>query len=743
MSTTDRSDGAWKSVDGVSIPVPPREHPRLFLRACHLPDLRRRMAHPVLQPAYERLELLAKEHSQYRAEWNALRYLLEEDSAAGRQAVEEIIQTLHRELWPGEEPVSGNMSRPIGRMMLSGAIVYDWCHDLLTAEEEAALRTQIVRHAGLLECGYPPVRQGSVTTHTSEHMLLRDMISAGIALYDAFPEMYDLATSRFFREHLPVRNWFYPGHAYHQGSSYGTYRYGADMYPTWIFDRMGFGNVYNPSQQFVPYQWIYMRRPDGQFLRQGDNYKDRQPKELPWSTGEGGMLASSYYGDGYILEDWLHNPNINPDSYLGVDNTLFELLWREPDLKPRSRTELPLTRYMGFPFGWMVSRTGWDENGVVAEMRVNIYNFINHQHIDAGSFQIYHRGPLAIDSGIYQGTGGGYGCAHDHNYAWRTIAHNTLLIHDPEEVFPEHQLGRQRRPGGPTRNDGGQRFPNNRREARDLEMLLRGGYQTGEVCGQWTGPDPQAPAFSYLKGDITAAYSAKVKRVQRTFVFMNLFDPDVPAALAVFDLVTSARPEFEKTWLLHCMEEPEIDASGFTVTRTAGGEDGKLVNAVLLPQADNSKIEKVGGPGKEFWVSGENYPSGPAEEGRSEETGAWRVEVSPAIPAETDLFLNVMQFTNRQKGRTHPVERVEGEEVVGFRVADRAVVFSQDGEQMDREVSFHIGGEGAIRLLVADLVPGTWQVWRDGEIVAPAVYVTSEGGVLFAEAEAGELCLRR
>ena len=34
-----------------------------------------------------------------------------------------------------------------------------------------------------------------------------------------------------------------------------------------------------------------------------------------------------------------------------------------------------------------------------------------------------------------------------------------------------------------------------------------------------------------------------------------------------------------------------------------------LQNHVLLPEAGNAQIEKVGGKGKEFWVFGTNYPN--------------------------------------------------------------------------------------------------------------------------------------
>ena len=70
-------------------------------------------------------------------------------------------------------------------------------------------------------------------------------------------------------------------------------------------------------------------------------------------------------------------------STLDGDETIFEVLWRDLALKPEPSARLPLSRYFGPPFGWMVARTGWDEDAVIAEMKVNEYNFANHQHLDA------------------------------------------------------------------------------------------------------------------------------------------------------------------------------------------------------------------------------------------------------------------------------------------------------------------------------------------------------------------------
>ena len=78
-------------------------------------------------------------------------------------------------------------------------------------------------------------------------------------------------------------------------------------------------------------------------------------------------------------------------------------------------------------------------------------------------------------------------------------------------------------------------MPNGRSEPRDLEVLLTKGYKVGEALGQQVGPDPRIPEYSYLKGDLTDAYSDKVKDYRRAFVFLSLGDDRHPAALTVCD----------------------------------------------------------------------------------------------------------------------------------------------------------------------------------------------------------------
>jgi len=289
--------------------------------------------------------------------------------------------------------------------------------------------------------------------------------------------------------------------------------------------------------------------------------------------------------------------------------------------------------------------------------------------------------------------------------------------------------------------DGGQFWPSNRAEYRRIDDVIALGPRA-EILAHEFGPDPHAPDYSYLSGDLARCYHApapyppKVSEVKRSFVFLNLKSDRRPAALIVFDRVTSAKPEFRKSWLLHSINEPAVAGSATTVTRTEDGYNGKLVNHTLLPAGGNCEIVKVGGPGREFWVDGRNYPFRPHDRG-NDEPGAWRIEVSPRAPAATDLFLNVMQVMDAVGG-PEPLapELIETSALVGARIADRVVLFGKSKRQLNRSLSFTVGGADAdMGILVTDLAPGRWEVKGP---VALELKATDEGGALYFRGPAGD-----
>lgn len=400
---------------------------------------------------------------------------------------------------------------------------------------------------------------------------------------------------------------------------------------------------------------------------------------------------------------------------------------------------LPLTKYSGTPFGWMIARTGWGDNSVVAEMKINEHFVGNHQHLDGGSFQIYYNGPLAIDAGAYHGTSGGYNSPHNKNFFKRTIAHNSLLIYDPEEKFACWNYGGSDKTEFAA-NDGGQRMPGDRWDTcRSFDSLLSDAYTTGKALAHGTSEDYIAPDYSYLKGDITQAYSDKVKEVKRSFVFLNLKSENVPAAMIIFDKIVSAKPEFKKQWLLHSIEKPEISNNGFVVKRTKDGDRGMLYNSVLLPEINNCEINAIGGPGKEFWVNGVNYENKP-QANRPDprnERGEWRVEISPKNHEKEDYFLNVIQVADNKCKDMHKATLLKSEKTVGVMISDRIVTFSKDSNTLSGKFNLDINKEGTFKIVMTDMKSGTWQVKKDGKIFIPYKWVRSDDGILSFEGGKG------
>ena len=633
-----------------------------------------------------------------------------------------------------------------GDIVLASAMVYDWCFALMTAQQRAYVVTRFSQLAATMEIGFPPSRQGAVVGHGSDNQLLRDQLAAAIAFYDEAPLVYNIVAGRFFSDYIAPRNYAYAAQAYHQGASYGTVRFLADMYAAWIFRRMGAAPVFDPVQQMTPYHWLYTRRPDGQWMRDGDVYHSSYTNSTQyWSEPLAFMLPATYYNNATLKQEYLKQSQQQSASFIHSRDSIWPILLGNTAMgSTPGPTALPLTKYFPDPAGLMVARTGWTEGeriqvqsgNVVATMKLGGDWFGNHEHYDAGHFQIYYKGALAIDSGIYSGRDVAdpaivleYGSAHDMNYHKRSIAHNTMLVHDPDEQFDGYA------------NDGGQRFPGD--EPQSLAELANG-YKVATVLRQQqVGGVAGAPDFSYIKGDLTAAYSAKVRQFQRSFVFLNLKDADHPAALVVFDKVSASDAGFRKTWLLHSQNEPEISGDTAIIRRTEWDYNhtlqynGKLVNRTVLPA--NAVLAKVGGSGNEFSVGGTNYAIQPEAEYSTEEAGAWRLEVSPPGPNETDLFLNVMQVMDASSPLPAlPTTAIDSALLAGVRIKDRVVLFSKSGLPLDGTVTVELPAHSAsMQVLVADLQEGTWTVRKRGTDAPIEDAVSADGGTLYFVASGG------
>ena len=728
---------------GLTIPTPPgNEHPRLFFRKTDIPSIKSKESASLLKGCWDKVKQSANATTKGNlsqsvkhnfdlniieaVEAKAFMYAVYGDEKMGNEAVD-IIFNMHNSLVINND--KNGVCRDIGRIILATAVVYDWCYDLIAQEEKISLIAVMESLATDMEIKWPRLVQSSITDHGTEAQLLRDMLACGIATYDEKPAIFQRAAGRIFAELIPAQDFGYQSGHHHQGSSYGPYRFVWEMYPTFLFDRMGYSDLNRPLQGKMPYYWIYMRRPDGQLFRDGDDFIETYTRLERWWTYSNIAYCASYYHDPLLMGEAIRQRQIDD----GEESPLFNILLIDPSLSADNNlSALPLTKYFPSPFGGMIARTGWDtgvsltSGTVVAEMRIGERFFGSHQHLNAGSFQIYYKGPLVVNSGMYEGTQGSWGSSHFKNYYIRTIAHNCMLVHNPSEIF--------RFEGGNVSNDGGQRIYS--MGAENMTELIESNFKYGEVIAYSIH---QKFEYSYLKGDITAAYTNKVASHKRAFVFMNTGNISVPAALIVHDYIVSSNASFKKTWLLHCVQEPTFESNVITIVRNQKGYNGKLVNTTLLPLSENTNLTKIGGVGKEFTVGGINYPQQMSSSNNSWDGAIWRVELSPVTASQADVFLNVMQVTDADNDTLLPVEAVETTQMTGVQIGDRIALFSKNGNCVNTQISLTISGSGTFKVLITDLEDGNWDISGPN---SPGM-IKSDNNLIYFPASAGKYTITK
>ncbi len=462
--------------------------------------------------------------------------------------------------------------------------------------------------------------------------------------------------------------------------------------------------------------YLYKLLPDGTPSREGDN---EYPVLDSRDTSVLGY-AVNRFKDPYSA--WL----MRKSGFFAKQWTIpvLEFLWNDPEVTPRdpslaSESELPRQRY--FPgVGHLVMRDGWKPDSTWIEFDCGPY-LAKHQHLDQNQITIYHRGYLAIDSGAdYTDTES----PHYLNYYRRTVAHNSVLVYDPAEKFfwSQNVL--------PAANDGGQRMDSSRfwntirspedfqrtRDLWDLASMRVVDYAPGQ--------------YQYAFGDASNAYSReKLRRFTREILY-------IPDLLIVFDRVVSTRASFRKAWLLHGVNQPSIDQDAGNGTAEAKEfknattfrfreGSGELLVHSLLPQ--ERVVTRRGGAGSEFytpgddhggpWASGENWPLEPPSGGplptdpklhhmwktfwgddfsklepsnrKNVVPGAWRIEVSPAIPAEEDFFLHVFEMGNIGATGKKRAELIDGVNFLGaaFEGGPFALFSTSDSAAQEWEAS--------------------------------------------------------
>ncbi|MCE5237478.1 discoidin domain-containing protein [bacterium] len=707
--------------------VPPQSRPRLWVNEASLAQVRANLDQGENAPVWARVREQATKPFAFSVAPNAevgYNATLEQAAVAkafvhlmagDRERGLEAVALMRTYLAAVQFDNLLDITREIGRAIYSGALVYDWCYDVMAPADRESIRKDLMRLADDMEIGWPPFRQSIINGHGNEAQVNRDLLSMAIAIYDEDPLPYRYCAYRILEELVPMRRFEYQSPRHNQGVSYGPYRFGWDLHAAWLLRRMTGRPVFDGNIGDVYKFWLYMRLPIGQMLRDGDGFSDGQQVNLGLTP----LLAYAYTADPIIKGDFQRQGGTAGDP-------IPYLLLNDPNLvAQKSLDDLPLTLDFGPVLGSMVARTGWNLGAntadAVVEMKGGGYHFGNHQHSDAGSFQIYYRGLQAVDLGQYHF----YGTPYDTNFCKRSVAHSMLLVVDPDEKFP-----------GTTANDGGTRFnrgcPSTPQDATSNPALAHGSKISASF-----GPVPQRPFFSYFAVDLKSAYSEKIKEYVRTFCFLNLNNEQTPAALIVLDNVTAAKPEFRKVWQLNALNPPEQTADGVVLRNSALGLAGKVDVHMLLPTPDERELQILKGEeansvfGQQFTAP---YPSKPEGHG-------CRVMFSPKREQASDAFLAVMPMSDEEAPRL-PVALAESPTTFTLALADRVVVLSKSGRLLDGPFQVHVPTGKQQQLLLTGLAPGDWSIESPDHKIRFNARVAPGQNTAFAIVPGGDLMVR-
>ena len=556
-----------------------------------------------------------------------------------------------------------------------------------------------------MEVGFPPTEQQAMTGHGSERQILRDYLAFAIAIYDEYPGWWTFIAGRFYEEFVPVRNAYYAAGYVPQGlSNYLPLRFGSDLWSAWLVKSATGTLPYNASDMKRVMRTAYANVTNGynRVFEEGDDGGSSGGETLN-QLAFCGMMA------GYLFDDDTAMSWADFGHYSYVDAVSYLILQSGDAVGDKNHRydDMDLIVYNGAWLGQMITHSNWDLNGsATVKMKIGGRMTANHDHADAGSFQLYYKGLLAGDSGCYDE----YDSTHHIQYHQATVAHNSIVLQNGSTVYGQKQPG----------------------EVGSLSAWENSSYKTGTVNGVSYGyadAEQTIPLYAYLAGDVADAYvaGAGVTRFDRRM--LAVYDTDnaeAPLYFFVFDDIVSNNASYKKIFLLHTKNEPEI--VGKTVTTTH--EDGKLV---LQNVFGGDNITKVGGTGHNYDVGGIQKTTAGGEN-----DGYWgRVEISPATGNNENVLLNVMYVCHKDDSPSLSAQSISTAEVKGAVIGNTAAIFVTSATRRSTEFSFTAPGDGYLHYYVSGVAAGNWKVIVGGKTVNFDA-ATSDGGFLTFTALAGE-----
>ena len=646
------------------------------------------------------------------------------------------------------------------------ALAFDWIYPALKESQKKALIDHLVKY------GHALAKAGEGYSCLYSHYSYyppSGLLMIGLALDGDHPDAKKFqawAMGYFKKNYFPA--WQRTGGGW-QGGGHAYYRYAGDpmilAIACWasatdedVFKliKQKYGNWLEEHMYFLIYQMLPDKtRVDSTGFDYAPDFQICKDQTIM-------LIARGYKNpDGYAYLRWMgKEPKKN---WLLYD--------AETDAKkPLFPDRLPLTKLWGRDgFGYLQMRSnGWKPDSTVIEFKCGDY-FWSHNFLNQNSFYIYHKGRLVIQSGFYDCYGGNH---FDHYYS-KTISSNSMLIFQPGEFTwtpirrPHSDIDKE----GFFPEPGGQRVVAWGAETcfTFREFLSRSHskqhFETGNIVAFEHAPDF---SYSYVCGDATDAYNnpkysyavkgrknrPKITRFTRSLAFLDR------RYLVIFDRVDAVEPSYRKAWLLHSISKPEVrgnlisaevpghieDFDGDEVVITYEGgklaspeKNGRLFIRTFLPE--HHYIRRIGGKGYEFYSNGKNRPlCRQPPDYCKQETGNWRIEISPSKQAKSDVFLHLLYPCDSDTTEMPKAELIvsDDKKMVGISVGGWVVMFGKAGE-VDGTVRYRSLGKA--KHLVVDLMRGVKYKVSGVEGGSKVIKASEEGCLHFTTAEPGIVTL--
>jgi len=479
----------------------------------------------------------------------SFRYAFTGDAAAGEKAKKALLKLCSFSKWNNNWMLERKFWTyyPVGYTLKPVAYGYDMLYDLLSVEERTFVREAIM-NKGLKLFYRDMVEMNRMPSNMTNHIavIVSGYGLAATAIYGDDPANPYLEP---YVSGIITKAKTFIDRTYYKDGSYGEPKSGyMNMATESIAELLAilernFGIDYSITtnvQDFYKYPL--------QAMHSGGRMQD-------YGDG-GGPDGGTVEFDSELHSQWFVNRTGNPFLYKYVKpyweagkGGYLGYLWYRDDIKPVSRTTLPVSKV--FSAQGMVMRSGWDDASTVITTRVGPNS--NHYHLDQGSFQIMTNGDaLLTDPGV--GPGGYYANLDYLIYNIQAIGHNVMLVdHDPESQAPAD-------------------YDNGIAALRDWPRMVH----------SFAGKIADAS-----EANLTCVYKNKLKSYTRTLLYTK------SGPLFLFDQVKSSSSEGHVfDWLFHAPQNEHNQRSiSYSDQRVMiGRPDARLTLDVVEPEIASAVI---------------------------------------------------------------------------------------------------------------------------------------------------------